>query len=48
MNAVPPSELASKRVLILDDQTEVGALSMFFGQFEHGRPYEVMGASNRA
>lgn len=40
--------MRSKRVLILDEQAEINAVSRFFGQFEHGYAYEVLGASNAA
>jgi len=37
----------SQRVLILAERAESGALSKFFGLFEHGRAYEVFAAENR-
>jgi len=37
----------SQRVLILAEGAESGALSRFFGLFEHGRAYEVLAAENR-
>ncbi len=42
---VPP--VRSQLVLILADRAESGALSRFFGQFHHGRAYEVLAAANR-
>jgi CheY-like chemotaxis protein len=42
------SLLRTKRVLIVGDPAEIGALSTFFGQFKHGRVYEVLAASNPA
>jgi len=37
----------SQRVLILAERAESGALSRFFGLFQHGRAYEVLAAENR-
>ena len=34
--------MGSQRVLILAERAESGALSRFFGLFEHGRAYEVV------
>jgi len=39
--------VGSQRVLILAERAESGALSRFFGLFEHGRAYEVLAAENR-
>ena len=37
----------SQLVLILADRAESGPLSTFFGQFHHGRAYEVLAVANR-
>ena len=34
-------------MLILADRAESGTLSGFFGQFHHGRAYEILAATNR-
>ena len=39
--------MRSQRVLILAERAESGALSRFFGLFQHGRAYEVLAAENR-
>jgi DNA-binding NtrC family response regulator len=36
----------SQLVLILADRAESGALSGFFGQFHHGRAYELLAAAS--
>ena len=40
--------MRGQRVLILAEQAESGALARFFGQFHHGRAYEVLAAANGA
>ena len=39
--------MRSQLVLILADRAESGPLSRFFGQFHHGRAYEVLAVVNR-